>query len=354
MTLRNINRIAVIKLRHIGDTLLATPALRNLRDAFPGAKISVFVAEGTQDMLANNPDIDGVIVVERKARSLRSALLPYFKMFTGKFDLVLDYTTGDRATWLTLCSRADIRAAFRTLSSERTFWKRHIYTHFVEPPPSPTHEVIRHFKLLEAVGIPVVERPLRLDPDQKTSDWARGQIAAKAGQTIIHLHPVSRWLFKCWEDESMAGIIQRLTDECNARIVITSSPDPKELERIANILRIAERDVVDLSGRTTLMQTAAISRMSDLFVGVDTGPMHMAAAVGTPVVALFGPSGADVWHPWGTRHRTIYKGCACNESRQKLCAHEAIRDCLRNISVDEVFNAITELLQKQKSDSIKV
>lgn len=359
MTLRNINRIAIIKLRNIGDTLLSTPAVRHLRNTFPDAHITIFVGEGTEQMVENNTAIDEIIVVRRSlnnvslCQKIYRVLEPYWKIFTGNYDLVLDYTTGDRASYLTALSRAKTRAAFKTIKSENSFWKSKIYTHFIELPPFPTHEVVRHLKLLEAIGISTTKLPLELNPSDESLDWAEKQIAREPNQLVIHFHPVARWLFKCWDDHFAAELIQKLVDSLHAKVVITSSLEPKEMERIDRILSIANRSTLNLTGKTSLIQTSAISKKSDLFVGVDTAPMHMAAAVGTPVVCLFGPSGVETWCPWGNRAKVLYHGCPCNQSGIKDCPHDSIRTCLKSITVDEVYQAIIDLLDETKNDRIK-
>ncbi len=355
MTLEKINRIAVLKLRNIGDTLLATPALRNLRNFFPKSHISVFVGEGSESILENNPSINEIVIIKRSLKSLtlgkkvKNGLYPYQKMFFGSYDLVLDYTTGDRASFLTLLSKAKYRAAFKTFTSEKSFWKSKIYTHFTPPPPFPTHEVIRHLSLLNTLTIPTESLPLELYLSAESIQWAKAQFDSNPTKIKIHFHPVSRWLFKCWDDAYAAELIQRLSDQLKATVIITSSNEPREMDRVKNILSLAKCPVIDLSGRTTLSQTAAISKLSDLFIGVDTGPMHMATAVGTPVVALFGPSGVETWRPWAAQAKTIYHECHCNLLKQQTCLHDSVRDCLKSITVDEVYQSVIELLDQSQS-----
>jgi heptosyltransferase-3 len=134
--------------------------------------------------------------------------------------------------------------------------------------------------------------------------------------------------------------------EKNLKIVITSSPSDREMERVKRILSLVHdrSRVADLSGRTTIKQLAAISAAADLFVGVDTAPMHIAAAVGTPVVALFGPSGEAQWGPWGEQHTVLTKKMRCNTCPKEICDGIEVKRCMEAITEEEVISAIAVTL----------
>jgi heptosyltransferase-3 len=197
------------------------------------------------------------------------------------------------------------------------------------------------------------------------------------GKALVHVHPTSRWLFKCWKDEYMAEVISWLVSQ-GTTVVVTSSPATKEMEKARRILSIVSSRitshasrVIDLSGRTTIKQLGAISEAADLFFGVDSAPMHIAAAVGTPVVALFGPSGAFHWGPWDNEsskfkvqssksgspyflrngvqvfgiHTVIQMDWDCIPCGSDGCGGSKISRCLEEISVDELRKVITERLE---------
>jgi heptosyltransferase-3 len=165
---------------------------------------------------------------------------------------------------------------------------------------------------------------------------------------LIHIHPTSRWLFKCWRDEAMAKVIDALEESGQARAVLTSGRGEKELEKIESILKACRTRPVNLAGRVTLKQLAALSRRSRLFLGVDTAPMHIAAAVGTPVIALFGPSGEFNWGPWGDGHVVIKKDWECRPCGKDGCEGSKRSRCLEEISEEEVIKVVLELLNRDQ------
>jgi heptosyltransferase-3 len=125
---------------------------------------------------------------------------------------------------------------------------------------------------------------------------------------FVVLQPTSRWLFKCWEDEKVAQLIDALAAE-GRTVVLTAAPDQKEMAMIANIQSLCRsHNVVSLAGELSLPQLAALIDAAQLFIGVDSAPMHMAAALETPCLALFGPTKLQHWRPWGDHNRVIWAG----------------------------------------------
>ena len=191
------------------------------------------------------------------------------------------------------------------------------------------------------------------------------------GEPIVHIHPTSRWLFKCWKDEYMAEVILWLLSKGMA-VVLTSSPERREMEKAERILFLVgtHQKLINLCGNTTIKQLGAVAQLSTLFFGVDSAPMHIAAAVGTPVIALFGPSGPHSWRPWNNsgeereprsaqellpehvrgvrtygQHTTIQRGWDCVPCGRDGCNGSKVSRCLEDIRVDEVRAVIEEKLK---------
>src|ERR1700690_3176307 len=320
---KDVKNILVIKLRHIGDVLLTVPVFRALRETFPGAKISALVNSGTEDVLAGNPLIDEIIVFDRKVKSA-SALKKLIKEFSflrmvrvKGFDMTANLTSGDRAAKLSLVSGARYRIAYNQEGG--LVGKRYLYTHRAAKDGSQ-HMVLQNLDVVRQFSITtdnlVVDFSLSEDAKRFADDIFKKHSIIES-DTVVHIHPTSRWLFKCWKDEYMAEVINWLLNK-NAWVVVTSSPSGREMEKAVNILSLVNDSakVIDLCGKTTIKQLAAISARSDLFVGVDSAPMHIAAAVKTPVIALFGPSGEEQWRPWGEGHATFIKKLGCKVCRQ--------------------------------------
>ncbi len=390
----NIKKILVIKFRHIGDVLLTIPVFRALRENFPDAHISALVNSGTGDVLTGNPLIDEVIVFDRGIKKMKpfkkySNELSFLKMIRAKgFDMTIDLTNGDRPALLSFISGARYRLGW---GGEKGFTgKKYLYTHLREPD-GRRHMALQNLGALENFGISTEN--LTVDFSVPESDNALVEKMLEGhgiGKTdpIVHIHPTSRWLFKCWKDEFMAEIIRWLLDK-GIKVIVTSSPDKKEMDKAKKILSLVSGytpirspslpegsigKVIDLCGKTTIKQLAAISKISCLFFGVDSAPMHIAAAVGTPVIALFGPSGAFNWGPWDNNkkseagsqkseenpypnrngvqtfgmHTVIQRDWKCIPCGKDGCNSSKISNCLEDISADEIKTVLEKKLKDIK------
>jgi heptosyltransferase-3 len=358
MELQNIKRLAVFKMRNIGDVLIITPVLRALRETFPDAKITVVVNSGTEAMLANNPHIDEVLAYERGGGG-RSPLarLVYELKFVGqlrkrKFDLTIGLTDGDRSGWYSLFCGARHRFgqpsyAWKSKLDPRTY----AYNHPVYPSGELMHEVDKHFWLLKHAGLELKTPkpgPLCLEIPDDLRAWARTELAPLRPAPIVHVHAVSRWLWKCWGNDAMAEVIDWLQTERNARVVMTSGPAPRERERAQEIARLCQTKPLFYDGNLSLSQIAALSAESDGYFGVDTAPMHMAAAVGVPVVALFGPTNPVNWGPWTLLAQVLQHPCLCNQTKREACDWKQVRACLAAITVPEAKAALEQMLARPK------
>lgn len=343
---QNIEKILVIKLRHIGDVLLTVPVYRALKEHFPSASISVLVNSGTEAVLEGNPLINEIIVFDRGIKKMRPAEhfireVFFFNMIRRKgFDMAVDLTSGDRAALLSFFSGARYRLAYDPKNSGM-LGKRLLYTHPVKKTGS-THTVIKNMNIVRQFGIDTKDLSVDFFIPEEARAFARkvfSDINVTEEDRIIHVHPTSRWLFKCWKDEYMALLIAWFVEK-GMKVILTSSPDREELEKAARIQTLTSerlpadsmKSIIDLCGKTNLKELAAISKASSLFFGVDTAPMHIAAAVGTPVVALFG-MGMKHWRPWGDGHIVISKG---EEDKCRGDKKEFIRRNLERITPEEV------------------
>ena len=164
-----------------------------------------------------------------------------------------------------------------------------------------------------------------------------------AARAFLHVHPTSRWLFKAWTDEANAELLARLAADGH-RLVVTGAPNAREQAIVKRILERAQAPVVDLSGALTLREMGALAARARLFFGVDSAPMHIAAAMGTPVVALFGPSGEREWGPWMVPHRVVASDHSCRPCGNDGCGGGKLSECLTSLPGARVHAAVNELL----------
>ena len=356
MTLQNIERILIIKLRQIGDTLLTVPTFRAVREKYPKARIAALVAAGSEAMLAGNPLIDEVILLHRSisgeglVQRIRREIEFISTIRKKKFDMVVDLTSGDRPALLAFFSGARYRVAADP-KGKGFRGKRALYTHTRRFDNNRSHMVEQNLDVVRQIGIDTDDRSLFLAIPEEDKRFAENLIATGAtpsGGLTVHLHPTSRWLFKCWRDDAMALLIDRLSEEYRARIFLTCGPEPAEMEKARRIFDLARVNPVDLIGKTSLKQLAAISARCHLFIGVDTAPMHIAAAVGTPVVAIFGPTGEYNWRPWGEGHTVVAKEMPCRSCGRAGCDDGGRSECLETLGFEEVWSAVEKTISRIK------
>jgi heptosyltransferase-3 len=215
-------------------------------------------------------------------------------------------------------------------------------------PWSGQHVVEANLDLVRACGVRAeAERPvLVVRPETRVRMAERLEsLGLTSSRSLVVVHPVSRWLFKAWPETGCAETLRHLAARPGIAVAVTSGPDAKEIEAARGILARAAAPVIDLVGLTTLPELAAVLERAALFIGVDSAPMHMAAALGIPVVALFGPSGEKDWGPWGKGHVILTAPFLCRPCGKDGCLGSKRSDCLEAISAQEVIRAAERLLQ---------
>ncbi|MBC7804234.1 MAG: putative lipopolysaccharide heptosyltransferase III, partial [Candidatus Parcubacteria bacterium] len=208
------------------------------------------------------------------------------------------------------------------------------------------HRVEANLDSLRRIGVQPGpdERRLQFVPGAEAEARITALLAADgtAGSGFIHIHPASRWSFKCWAPERNAELIDRLSTR--HRVVLTSSSDPEEMALVDRIVARARSKPLILAGKLQIKELGALTARARLFIGVDSMPMHLAAAMGTPAVALFGPSGEDEWRPWQVRHRVVTSRHPCRPCGNDGCGGGKVSECLTILSVDQVHEAAEQLL----------
>lgn len=350
--LSRLNRVLVIKLRHHGDVLLTSPVFSALKNHSPQIEVDALVYQDTAEMLTLHPAISEVHTIDRhwKKLGLLGQISAEWRLFSRlrarQYDLIIHLTEHNRGAWLALLLGVP-HAVTRKVRNRNRFWLNS-FTHFY-PVPGGTfrHTVETHLDALRRIGIypDQDERRLTLFPgEEATSDVQKKLVQhGLISKDFIHIHPASRWLFKCWPTRHMTELIQSLQSQGH-RVVITAAPDAAEQALVREMLAPLEQPVVNLSGQLSLKQLAALTAMAKVFVGVDSAPMHIAAAMQTPVVVLFGPSGDLEWGPWQVPHRVLTSEHVCRPCGNDGCGGGKRSECLEAIPVGRVLAAVKELL----------
>lgn len=307
-------RILIIKLRHHGDMLLTTPVINTLRENFPQAQIDILLYQETQDMLDCHPALSNIFTIDRQWKKLgvkthlAHELHLLRQLRARRYDLVLNLADQWRSAIVTRMTGARVRLGFDFPKRRGWFW-HHCHTRLVSVENHDVlHTVEQNLSLLEPLGIQATVPDVTMSyapQDWQAAERLLRQQHVNSGYIVVQ--PTSRWFFKCWSEEKMAAVVSALYADGHT-IVITSGPDAREKQMVNDILARCPPGIISLAGQLTLRQLAALIDQAKLFIGVDSVPMHMAAALKTPCIALFGPSKLVFWRPWQATGCVLWAG----------------------------------------------
>lgn len=306
-------RVLVIRLQNHGDVLLTTPMFTALKRYFPGVEVDAMVFAETVSMLAANPDLTQVLSLPRGqqvGRGLRRVLV-FFQLMRNirrrHYDWVLHLNDQWPGAVAAAISGAPVRFGYEMEKRDYWLWRKIFPQRTL--PTFEGHMVEKNLDVLKALGVEVdiQSTPCTMTFSSQDALFARQKLdqAGVLGKYVL-IHPTSRWFFKCWEDDRFAEVISDLAVS-GWQVVLTAAPDQREVDLVDGLLRrVNHPNVVSLAVQLTLPTLAAAIAGSTLFIGVDSVPMHMAAALGVPIVALFGPTHVHIWRPWSDRAEVIH------------------------------------------------
>ena len=353
--LKEIARALVIMLRHHGDVLLASPVLGVLQSHAPKMEVDALVYDDTAPMLEGHPALAQLHVVGRhwKKAGFLSRLVLEKKLHgdlrARRYDLLIHLTEQPRGAWLARSLGA--RASVAPVAPGRgQFWARSFTHLYPLARNGRRHKVEANLDALRRIGVQpgMDERRVRFIPGAAAEARIAALLAAEglAKHSYIHIHPASRWSFKCWTPERNAQLIDRLS--ASHRVVLTAASDADEMALVEEIVAKTTTKPLVLAGQLQIKELGALAGRARLFVGVDSMPMHLAAAMGTPVVALFGPSGENEWRPWQVNHRVVASSHPCRPCGNDGCGGGKVSECLTTLAVDDVDAAVQDLLSRER------
>jgi heptosyltransferase-3 len=348
-----LQRALVVKLRHHGDVLLASPVLGALKAHAPHLEIDALVYDDTREMLSEHPALDQLHQVGRRWRHLsvfaqaRLEWQLWKTLRARQYDLLIHLTPHPRGAWLARTLGPAVSVAPRR---EGRWWRSSFTHRYPVVPAGRRHTVEMHLDALRRIGVqPAPEgRRLHLEPGAEAIARidARLREADLVPGKFVHFHPASRWRFKCWPAHEASALVDALQRHGH-RVVITAAPSAGERALVDAIVAGCRVPPIDWAGTLSLKDMAALSARAGVFVGVDSAPMHIAAAVRAPVVALFGPSGEHEWGPWMVPHRIIASTeHPCRPCGLDGCGSGKRSDCLERLPAARVLEAALELLER--------
>ena len=335
--------ILLIQLKRIGDLILTTPAITAIHERFPDATITLVVSHGCRALLPAIPHIDGSYIVQRNPADIAT----FLAIARTKFDACVDFTRNNRSAVLTWLSRANKRIGSHRIK-RRSRFRHWAYTEFVPGRMRDQHMIDYNLSLLQPLGITNVSPPVKLIlPMEVCHDAVELRRKLKIEQPFVVFHPGSARTEKFWEPDRWAEVITTAMDRWHFTPVLTGGTWPPEHSHLADIESRLPRPtgagpaVVDLSGKIDLLTLAALIAQARLLVTVDSAPMHIAAATGTPQIVLFGPTNPFHWHP---RQQTalIIQGVSASPVHQFAPRQDRLP--MKLISTQTVIDAMSSLL----------
>lgn len=282
-------RILVITMRFLGDTLLTTPLLNSLKKAYPDAQIDVLIYQNNAAILAGNPAISKLITTLQKPK--KQDYIKLFKQIFRRYDLSVCTQTGDRPCLYAFLA-APVRIGLVPSKPQKGWFKRYLFQKWREFDLKKTHTVLELLQLCELLAIePVYE----LTPPSTTDNSLLKSLNLAKAYVVIH--PMPQWRYKQWTSAGWVAIADYLAQQ-GFQIVFSGSPAPRDIDYLTTIQQQLSNNALNVAGKLSLAQLATLIKNAQLFIGTDTGISHLASATGVKTIALFGPSDPVKWTPW--------------------------------------------------------
>jgi len=347
--------ILIVKLSAIGDVIHTLPALNAVRNYYPNANITWLVEEDASPLVQGHKALNRVLVSKRKhwLKALRSlSFLSTIKEVYGfikalrdtRYDMILDFQALLKSGILIALARGRRKIGFGKGLEHMEFSYIFLNEH-VPAVNMEIHALSRGMMLLNAVGIPTNKVEYKLpvsNHDRKKIDELMKQHGINDVKSLIAINPVAKWETKLWSNKKFAELADMLIDRYGMKIVFTGGI--KDYSIIQAITSSMKGRAINFAGKTTLTELAALYERAALVISTDTGPMHLAAAMGTHVVALFGPTAPWRTGPYGPGHHVIKAELECSPCFKRRCE---TTDCMYQISVMQVFDGVKKMLGNQ-------
>ncbi len=336
-----IPRILVIRRRYLGDIVLLGSLLRNLRLYWPKAQIEALVEARWAGILSLNPDVDRVVCLPRGLAQWPGFIAAIRR---AGYTHVLDIDNTEKTALVSRLSGAPLRVTLHH-GSHRVKLPS-LYSHVVyEPEAEHENQPISEYylKALAPAGVPIASRQVRLVPrEADVLEWRR--FVGAQGKTLL-VHPGSRSPWRIWQADRFAAVCDRAQDELGVQAVLVGGPGDRDL--VASVRSKARTHLLVVEDPPSLERFAALAGASSVLLCHDSGPMHVAAAVGTPVVALYGSQNPVLFKPHGEGHTQLVPPMPCTEcvAPGKCVPADSYRTlCVRRHTVDQVFGAVRAAL----------
>ncbi|HEV2830166.1 MAG TPA: glycosyltransferase family 9 protein [Pyrinomonadaceae bacterium] len=338
-----VERVLVVRLRSIGDTVLATPSLFALKRFLPQLRLDILLEDWVAPVLSGFPHVDNVITLERKSTASRARVARQLR--ANRYDVVYNLHGGTTATLLTRASGAKHRVGYSTYQYARlhnelspassVLWGR-----------DKTHSVEQQLALLGWTGVPVSDRPatkLAVTNEAAANISARLEAAGLRDQPFAVIHPAAAFATKQWAADKFGRVAEHLMGQGLPAIAIITPTEKPIIDEMNSHAATPAQAFMDLS----LPEITALLARARLFIGNDSGIAHIAAAVGAPSVVIFGSSNTAHWRPWATAAaEVVLEEMECQPCHGYFCEKFDEPECIKRVPVERVVAAAERVLRE--------
>ena len=340
-----VHNILILKMRYIGDTVLTTPLIRALKEGLPSSRIDIGVNQGSDRILDGHPFIGRCWRFDPipNAGRFRSGIEFIQSIRRQKYDLVADLTCNDRTALFSLLSGSPVRIGYQ---SGRFIRDRLAYTHLLPSGLGKIHTVDHHLQIAEFLGLPAPDRHpfLPVLPDRRRSIEAKlSEEGFAPNEPFVMIHPGARRAYKSWPLTRFARLADDVRTRFDLKVILSGSRE--DVPAAASIEAAMKTVPVNWAGKVPLANLPALIQMAFCLIGNDSAPIHIATAVKTPTVSLFGPTRWEDWAPRRDSDRVLAAEYPC-----RPCGHSntecPLKDkfCMSSISYKKVWSNVADIL----------
>ncbi|OPX41668.1 MAG: hypothetical protein B1H13_00800 [Desulfobacteraceae bacterium 4484_190.3] len=344
--------ILIVKLSAIGDVVHTLPSLAALRKLYPKSHITWVVEEASSDIIRGHPHLDRVIISRRKRWIENLKKFHYIKITISeirlfiktlrdrKYDLVIDFHGLSKSSMIVILGGGKRKLGYDSMQElSGLFLNEKI------PEDMEKHAVDRYLDFIRYLGTDIDNPEFYIPIEEENRTRVERLLKANGidiNEPFVTVNPVAFWDTKLWEDVKFARLCDRIAEDLKQKVVFTGNSGDGRIKHIQSMMNFPS---VNLEGQTTLKDLAYLYKLSVLLVTTDSGPMHIAAAMNAPTVALFGPTDPSRTGPYGKGHIVVRKKMSCSPCFLKKCD---TKRCMKEITVEEVFEAAMQVVNSEK------
>jgi heptosyltransferase-3 len=345
-----ISKILIIQLGDIGDVVWAIPTFHALKAAFPNAGLSVLTREPYGDLLLDDSSIENVFQTGKG--NIFTQLNFLLRLRRNKFDLLFDLRADDRGTFMSFFSGARMRCALHYPGMR---WRDKAFTHLLQEPP-PRERMYgaaeQSLRIVRGFGINEITYAPRISISEKIKGKTEKLLADEhigTEKAWVSINPFSRWAYKEWGMDKWRELALFIWRQYAMPAIVVGSA--KESERASQLVSEASSPMINFAGKTTLLEMASLLQISRLHIGVDSAAPHIATAVGTPTVTIYGPTNWRDWVLPGDKNKVVLPDMDCSPCHKKGCDGNGRSECLETLSVTKVQHAVEKILDNNITKS---